>query len=180
MKELRPYDIKFTGLKNGKHQFNYEIDKSFLDRFPYNEVEDCKVDVDVEMNKSDTMLEFSIKSKGTVKVPCDISNELYDQQIEGDFDFIVKFGEEYNDEREDLIIIPYGDFSYNVAQQIYENIVLNIPLKKVHPDIKSGKMHTKAQEYIINNETNNIEEKKKEEYDPRWEALKKLLTDKKK
>ena len=179
MKDLRLYDIKFTGLKNGKHQFKYEIDKSFLGHFPYNEVEDCKVDVDVEMNKSDTMLEFSIKSNGTVNVPCDISNEMYDQEIEGDFDFIVKFGEELNDEREDLIIIPYGNHSYNVAQQIYENIILNIPLKKIHPDIKSGKMKTKAQEYIINNDENQIEEKK-EEYDPRWEALKKLLTDKKK
>jgi len=179
MKELRPYDIKFTGLKNGKHQFNYQIDRSFLDHFPYNEVEDCKVNVNVDMNKSDTMLEFSIKSDGTVRVPCDISNEMYDQEIEGDFNFIVKFGEDFNDEREDLIIIPYGSHSYNVGQQIYENIILNIPLKKIHPDIKSGKMKTKAQEYIINNnDEKQIEEK--EEYDPRWEALKKLLTDKKK
>ncbi len=180
MKELRPYDIKFTGLKNGKHQFTYEIDKSFLDRFPYNEVDDCKVDVEVDMNKSDTMLEFSVKTKGTVNVPCDVSNEMYDQQIEGDFDFIVKFGNEYNDEREDLIIIPYGEHTYNVAQQIYENIVLNIPLKKVHPDILSGKIKTKNREYIINDDENERIEENNEEIDPRWEALKKLLTDKKK
>ncbi len=180
MKALRPYDIKFTGLKNGKHQFKYKIDKSFLDHFSYNEVEDCKVDVEVDMNKSDTMLEFSIISKGTVNVPCDVSNEMYDQEIEGNFDFIVKFGNKFNDEREDLVIIPYGEHSYNVAQQIYENIVLNIPLKKVHPDILSGKRKVKNQEYIINDGAHEIKEEKQEEIDPRWEVLKKLLTDKKK
>jgi uncharacterized metal-binding protein YceD (DUF177 family) len=178
MKKLREYDIKFTGLKNGKHRFTYQIDKDFLDHFPYNEADDCDVQVDVELNKSDTMLEFSVKSKGTVNVPCDISNEMYDQEIEGDLDFIVKFGDQFNDEREDLIIIPYGEHTYNVAQQIYEDIILNIPLKKIHPDIKSGKKKAKAQEYIINEEENKKENK--EQYDPRWEALKKLLTDKKK
>ncbi len=179
MKKFREFDIKFTGLKNGKHHFNYQIDKSFLDQFPYKEAEDCKLDVEVEMNKSDTMLEFRVKSKGTVNVACDVSNEMYDQEIEGDLDFIVKFGDKFNDEREDLIIIPYGEHTYNVAQQIYEDIILNIPLKKVHPDIISGKKKVKAQEYIINHEDNKRQQEE-EEYDPRWDALKKLLTDKKK
>ncbi len=179
MKNLKLYDIKFSGLKNGKHQFEYDIDRSFLELFDYEEAKDCKIKVEIELNKSESMLEFFIKSYGSVSVPCDISNELYDQAINGELNFIAKFGEEFNDERDDLIILPYNEHTINLAQQIYENIVLNIPLKRIHPDIASGKKKVKNQAYIINdfdeNDTN-----KEQNYDPRWDALKKLLTDKKK
>ena len=177
MNNLKQFDIQFSGLKNGKHNFNFNVDRSLLDYYNYKEVNDCDVQIVVEVDKSDTMLEFSIVSKGIVVVPCDISNELYEQEIEGNLEFIVKFGKEYNDERDDLIILPFNSYVINIAQQIYENIVLNIPLKKIHPDILTGKRKNKNTEYIINFGQN---KKEKKEYDPRWEALKKLLTDKKK
>ncbi len=181
MNNLKLFDIKFTGLNNGIHRFEYQIDQSFLEHFEFEESQKCDIEVNVEMKKSDQMLEFFIHSKGIINVPCDISNEMYDQAVERTQEFLIKFGEEYNDERDDLIILPYNEHKYNIAQQIYENIILSIPMKRVHPDIISGKMKTKNTDYIINADDLEIDKKPKEEYiDPRWETLKKLLTDKKK
>jgi len=182
MNNLKLFDIKFTGLNNGTHRFQYHIDQSFLSEFAYDEAEKCDIEIDVKMNKSDNMLAFHIHSKGFINIPCDVSNEMYDQAVERTQEFLIKFGEEYNDERDDLIILPYNEHKYNIAQQIYENIILSIPMKRVHPDIISGKMKTNNTDYIINADDLDIDKKepKEKDIDPRWEVLKKLLTDKKK
>ncbi len=181
MKALKSYDIKFSGLKNGKHQYRFQIEPGFFEHFNYDEFAGYNLDILIDLHKSEQLLEFNIRSNGTVNVPCDISGENFDQAIEGQLDFIVKFGETYNDDREDLIILPYNAHMINVAQQIYESVLLNLPNKRIHPDIASGKKVAENAKYIINyqeeNETENIN--KPEEIDPRWAALKKLITDKK-
>jgi len=181
MKELKSYDIKFSGLKNGKHQYQFHLNQNFFNQFDFKEFNDSNLDILVDFNKSDNLLEFDIQSKGTVNIPCDISGENYDQEIDGHLHFLVKFGEAFNDDREDLIIIPYNAFAYNIAQQIYESVVLNVPSKRIHPDILSGKKQTENTKYIINyqNEDNSENKSEQEEIDPRWAALKKILTDKK-
>ncbi len=185
MKALKSYDIKFSGLKNGKHQYRFHIDQDFFKLFDNDEFDQCDIDIVVDFNKNDQLLEFSIHNKGSVKVPCDISGEEYNQAIKGKLDFIVKFGDAYNDDRDDLIIIPYNAHLFNIAQQIYESVILSLPNKRIHPDIASGKKIADNAKYIVNygdeSETLSKIETKEENQtiDPRWAALKKILTDKK-
>ena len=122
------------------------------------------------------MLELSFKHSGTVNVPCDLSNENFDLPIKGKLDLIVKFGEAYNDENDEMLILPHGEFQVDVAQYIYEMIVLSVPSKRVHPGIKDGSIAAD----IVNKleELAPKEEHKAEDNDPRWDELKKLLTDK--
>jgi len=179
MKELKIYDIKFSGLKNGNHQYRFHLDKNFFKHFNYDEFDTCDIDVLIDFNKHENLLEFTIHSNGSINVPCDISGDPFDQPVEADFDFLVKFGDEFNDDREDLIIIPYHSHTFNIAQQIYETVVLSIPNKRIHPDILSGKTMAKNARYIVNYEDEPTEAKNEtEEIDPRWAALKKILTDK--
>jgi len=181
MKALKSYDIKFSGLKNGKHQYRFHLDRSFFEKFNYDEFAACTFDILVDFDKSDNLLKFNIQTSGTVNVPCDISGEFFDQPVKGNLDFIVKFGESYNDDREDLIILPYNAYQINIAQQIYESVLLNVPVKRIHPDIVSGKKSAENARYIVNyqDETEEIKEEQTNEIDPRWAALKKILTDKK-
>jgi uncharacterized metal-binding protein YceD (DUF177 family) len=183
MKALKLYDIKFSGLKNGQHQYKFHLDKTFFDQFNFDEFKQCDIDILIDFNKSDSLLEFKIHSDGTVNIPCDISGEYYDQPIKGELDFIVKFGEAYNDDREDLIVIPYHSHFINVAQQVYESVLLNVPVKRIHPDIISGKMKSDNTKYIVNYQeeagSKEIEETNTNDIDPRWAALKKIITDKK-
>jgi len=178
MNNLKSFDIKFNGLKNGMHQYQFHLDQNFFHQFDFDEFNTCNLDILVNFNKSDYLLEFSILSKGTVNIPCDISGEPYDQPIDARLDFIIKFGEDFNDDRDDLIMIPYNSYSYNIAQQIYESVILNVPAKRIHPDILSGKKENVNAQYIVNYQNGN-QDKNHEEIDPRWAELKKILTDKK-
>ncbi len=183
MKALKSYDIKFSGLKNGKHQYQFHLDQEFFKLFDNDEFDRCDIDIVIDLDKSDQLLEFSIYHKGTLEVPCDISGEMFDQEIKGNLNFIVKFSDTYNDDRDDLIFIPYHSHLFNIAQQIYESVVLSVPGKRIHPDIASGKKKAENAKYIINYDEyqTSVEQEvnNNQTIDPRWAALKKILTDKK-
>lgn len=179
MKSLKEFNIQFVGLKQGEHRFEYDIDKKFFEEFDYNEFNDAILKTDVVLNKKTTLLELHFEVMGAVNVNCDITNEPYNQEIKCDFDLVVKFGAEYNDENEDILIIPHGEYEINVAQQIYELVVLSVPTKLVHPGVIDGTLDSEILKKLEELSPKGLNEKSdKEDMDPRWNTLKKLLTDK--
>ncbi|MDO4228466.1 MAG: DUF177 domain-containing protein [Capnocytophaga sp.] len=180
MRKLKEYIISFAGLKQGQHRFVYEIDKKFLDLFEYDDVNDIRQVVTVDLNKKSTLLELNFSNSGTVNVNCDLSNEPFDMNIEGKLALVVKFGEEFNDENEELLILPHGESQLNVAQYIYELIVLSIPAKRVHPDVENGTLHSEILDKLDELSPKEATDES-ENIDPRWESLKKIIiTDKEK
>ena len=119
MNNLKEYLIPFAGLKLGKHQFDYQIDNTFFAGFDYDEFNNASVKVTIVLEKKSTMLELNFKHKGTVNVPCDVSGEEFDLPIKGNLKLLIKFGDAFNDENEELLILPHGDYQVNVAQYIY-------------------------------------------------------------
>jgi len=179
MKKLKDFTIQFVGLKTGKHLFDYRIDKTFFEEFEYDELNGIDAVASVELVKKETLLEFNFKVTGSINVNCDLTNEPYTESINGNFDLVVKFGEDYNNENEEILILPHGEYEINVAQYLYELIVLSIPSKRIHPGVKDGTLQSDILERL---EELSPKEKDistdKETMDPRWDTLKKLLTDK--
>lgn len=179
MKELKEFTIQFVGLKLGEHRFDFKINKSFFEHFEYEEFNDVDIKLDVILTKKNTMLEFALAFNGFVKVNCDITNEPFNQTVKGDYHFVVNFGEVFNNENEALIILPHGSYEINIQQYIYESIVLALPTRRIHPGIEDGTLKseilTKLEELRPKLDANFDEG---ETTDPRWDELKKLLTDK--
>ena len=174
MDALKEYNISFVGLKLGKHSFTYHIDNSFFEVYNYNDFKSIACDVDVVLHKKTTLLELEFDIKGIVKLNCDLTNELFEQSIKARLDLIVKFGDEFNDENEEVLILPHSDYQFNIAQYIYEAIVLALPIKRVHPGIKDGTLKSD-----VLDKHKELEIKENKEIDPRWDSLNKLLTSKK-
>ena len=180
MKNTKEYLIPFIGLKLGKHHFEYQISNAFFEIFDYNEYQDSNIKVNVILEKKSTLLELNFKHKGTVNVPCDLTSEDFDLPIKGKMKLVVRFGEEYNNDNEELLILPHGEFEIDIAQYIYEMIVLSVPLRRVHPGIKDGSLKTEALTKLneLTIKEKKVENKEEENIDPRWDKLKQLLTDK--
>lgn len=180
MRKLKEYDISFAGLKQGKHQFTYEVDKKFLDLFDYDDFNDLRQTVNVILDKKSNLLELHFENKGTINVNCDLTNEPFDLETEGDWFLVVKFGEEFNADNEELLILPHGEHQLNVAQYIFELIVLSTPAKRIHPDVENGTMDSEILKKLdeLSPKTYFKENKDKEDIDPRWNDLKNLITDK--
>lgn len=177
MKPLKAYDIKFIGLKNGTHTFYFELNNTFFELFGFQEFNNSSLRAKVILEKKINLLEFQFSIKGTVNVNCDLSNEAFEQKISGKQYLVVKFGDDFNDEDDEILIIPHGEYQVNIAQYLYETTVLSVPKKLVHPGVKDGTLKSDIlikledlkpkSEPVLNKET-----------DPRWDTLKKLLTDK--
>jgi uncharacterized metal-binding protein YceD (DUF177 family) len=169
------YNIAFKGLSQGKHEFLYELDKSFFGAFENSIVEDGQVSVKIVLEKQSALLVLWFYISGTVNVQCDRCLEFFDQPISGENRIIVKFGEQNLDEGDEVIWVSVNDAQLNVTQLMYEFVSLALPIRCVHPDDENGKstcdpgMIGKLNDFKVNgNDEEGIP-------DSRWDSLKKLL-----
>jgi len=173
--DMKMFMIPFKGLKEGIHSFKYQIDNTFFEVYKNEEIVDVAIAVTLNFNKKSTLLELHFDVEGTVEVACDLTTELFRHPIKTDMNIVVKFGEAFNDENEDVLVIPYEAHEIDVKQFIYEAIALAIPVKKIHPGVTDGTLQSgildKLKELQPKENLNN-------DLDPRWDKLKELLTDK--
>ncbi|PZX44016.1 uncharacterized metal-binding protein YceD (DUF177 family) [Nonlabens dokdonensis] len=175
--ELKAFMISFAGLKQGKHQFKYEVDNTFFENFGFEEFNSSSITVEAQLDKRNTIMDLLLEAQGSVNVNCDVTNEPFDLEINASMDLVIKFGEAFNDDNEELLILSHGDYEFNIAQYVYEMIVLSIPQKRVHPGVEDGSLESDVLEKLEELSVSDPEENKNKEIDPRWEALKKLKTD---
>jgi len=174
MDTLKDYNIQFVGLKLGKHSFTYHIDNTFFDEFQYDDFQSIRCEVEVEVIKKATLIEFHFKAEGLATLLCDTSNEPFEQTISNSLKIIVKFGEFFNDEDEVILILPHAEYQVNIAQYIYETIVLALPIKRIHPGLKDGTLQSEVLDKL-----KELQIKENNRTDPRWDKLNELLTSKK-
>ena len=130
--------LKFAGLKDGKHKFEYEADNSFFKKYNYREFNDANINFNVDFIKKSTVLELQIIGDGVVNINCTLSNEPFDYNLKTRFKLIVKFGEYHDDSNDELLILPQGSHSINLDQFLYEMVVLSMPIRNVHPGVEDG------------------------------------------
>jgi uncharacterized metal-binding protein YceD (DUF177 family) len=171
------YAIKFVGLKEGLHYFDYQLDNTFFDEFDYKEFHDSNIDVHVHLNKKNTQLEFDFHVKGIVGVECDLTLEQFDLPIENTISIIVKFGDDFEEVDEKLVIIPRGEHEFQIEQYLYECVLLAIPSKKIHPGVEDGSLDSEILEKLNHHSVDKDKKTEEKTTDPRWNKLKKLLKD---
>ncbi len=138
MEALQSYKIGFTGLSNGKHMFSFDIGSAFFDCFEQSEIAQGKVLLDLNMEKEDNMLVFEFVFKGWVELFCDRCLENYREPVDQQHMIYVKFGEEYSEPGEEVVVIPHGDRYFDVSHYVYEFLHLGLPLRRIHSDKEDG------------------------------------------
>ena len=98
--------------------------------------------------------------------------------LSGTFHLVVKFGHEFNNEQEDLLIIPHGSHEVSIQQYVYESIILALPARRVHPGVADGSLKSEVLKRLEELKPTEDVRTKDNATDPRWDDLKKLLTDK--
>ena len=133
MKEERLYNIDIFSLRNGKHDFAYEIDERFFAAMQDSLVEKGTLKVIVELQKSDNMIVMQFDIKGEITLLCDRSLEEFQFPIDAQNTLVFKFGESFKEVSDELIVLATGTATINLFQYIYEFIAVQVPFKKLHP-----------------------------------------------
>ena len=168
------YTIPLGGLQEGHHTIDFEIDKEFFEQIEESEVKEGSLIANVEMDKRSSHLDLIIRISGSVRISCDRCLEMFSQPVRSENRLLVKFGKSIEDIDPDILSVAVDEHELDLQQQLYEFIMLALPIKRVHPANKKGKstcdpvMLKKLEELIIEVEKEN---------DPRWDELKKLMND---
>lgn len=186
MKFWKAFDIEVIKFKEGSHEIDFEIGDSFFQNFEENEiVEKGRLTTRVIMDKGANVIELTFHIKGTVQLTCDRSLEVFDHPLDITEKMIYKYGSEEKEIDENVYMITRDTPSINVAQLIYEYILLALPAKKIHPDYRNelddedygaegGYVYIDDElESETEEEAPEAEEESKP-VDPRWEQLMKL------
>jgi len=168
---LKQYILPFSGLSLEKHLYHFDIDGDFFAEFEYTEIEQASINVDLTLDRQERMLVLDFVIKGSINVMCDRCLDNFDFEVEKQERLIIKLGDSWKEESDDILIIPETEHQLDISPYLYEYIVLMLPIKKIHPEDQFG--NTNCNPEIIKK----LNELSKPEPDSRWDSLKGLITD---
>ena len=189
MGKFKLYNVDLKNLTPGIHEFEYLLENKFFVDIDGDQVQKGKVKVNLTVKRSSMMFEMNFQIEGVVMVPCDRCLDDMELPIDTHNRLVVKFGKEYAEESDEVVVIPEDEGAINLAWFLYEFIALAIPMKHVHAPGKCNKAVTSKLSKHLKTDANEdsdevfdtggddivVEEEMEEQIDPRWNELKKIL-----
>ncbi len=158
------YSISYTGLKQGKHHYQFELGTTFFEAFEYGLIQEASVQMSVELEKMSSMMTLNFEFSGWVNCDCDICLDPMKIDVLGNNRLIVKFGDETYEETEEIIILSHAEHKIELAQYMYEFVHLAMPSKRSHnPE--------DCNQDMINRLSDDSSDEGETPIDPRWKAL---------
>lgn len=192
MAKFSIYNIQLLKLSQGDHLYEFTLDRKFFEKIDGDEVKKGDVKVELTVTKTISTYDFNFDIKGIVQIPCTRCLDDMDFPIDTQNKLMVKLGETYSEESDEVVIIPEDEGEINIAWFLYEFISLSIPIKHVHEQGKCNRaMSSKFRKHraISKNDEhdedlddemdfeNEEEEGDNTQVDPRWESLRGLTFD---
>lgn len=173
LKKMEKFQIQFSGLKPGPHQFDFDLASSFFEYFGFAEFGKPEVRVLVEMEKEEHMLVFRFDIKGNVVLSCDRCGDPMTENLEGQEKLVVKLSDHNEEESEEVLIIKESDGKFDISQILFEYVYLMVPAYHIHGEDENGKS-------LCNPDVLKKLDELKEHHapDPRWEVLNRLRENK--
>ena len=143
MGSKREFEIAFVGLRQGEHEFTYELNEAFFKErgAEYAENIHANVKLLLEKNVGFLMLKFAVG--GSAEVNCDRCGNLLTVDLWDEFKIVVKTTEnpgEMNEQEEDadVFYIAKTESHLDVCDWLYEFSMLSIPPQHVCGENENG------------------------------------------
>ncbi|MBL7784445.1 MAG: DUF177 domain-containing protein [Chitinophagales bacterium] len=188
-KHLIAFDIPFFGLKKGTHHYEYAIEDEFFTHFEDPLLTQANITVQLDFHKNkDNLFVMDIAFQGTIGLTCDRCLAPIDYPVSDQHEIAMKVGNVptfATDDDLDIVYLSPDMTSYNVAELLYEFIVLHIPMQssipldplgnRLCPKNSEGKMPCNEDVLQALQRTNQEAiDAEDQDIDPRWLQLQKL------
>ena len=171
MCDLESLKIDLRGLKEDRNVFECPLDDAYFEALGSREIHGGDLHLSLSVDKASGFYDLGCHISGSVRVACDLCLEDMEQAVNTNHHFVVKLGGE-SSAADDVVIVDEGDGVLDLSWLIYEQIVLALPVKRVHvagscnPDMMEALKRLSPEGDGENGSDKAI--------DPRWKELLKL------
>ncbi len=167
-RELSKYDILIYGLEDKNHEYEFEGTDAFFKEFEQDIVEEGRFKVKVLLEKNATFIRLNLDIASQLTLRCDRSLDIFEEEFNSLEMHIFKFGTTAAEMSDELEVIPFGTHKINIANLLFDYILLQVPMKKLHPKFRA---ENTPEEGTLVYKDPDFREEKEEIQDPRWAAL---------
>lgn len=139
MSKFAPYKVTLGNLPDGEYHQDFLLDSVFFKNMENTDVLDSDVKVHMDMTHRNGIYDCTFTLKGTIRIPCDRCLDPMVHEVDTQYHIRVKYGPEYDDSSDDVLVIPETDLTLNVAYMLYDTVLLTIPMRHVHQAGKCNK-----------------------------------------
>jgi uncharacterized protein len=175
VKFLDEYLISFHGSKEGIQEYFFDVSHEFFEYYENPDYPAGTLKVKVSLHRKPQILKLDISITGHIKVFCDRCLEIIDYPVTTNEMLLIKFGDDFEELNNNLIILPKEEKRINIAQYIYEFAILNLPIKRIHPDNEDG---VSACNPDMLKKIEELSKNDIEKTDSRWDNLRKINSNK--
>ena len=169
---MNDFTVNLGSINSGKKSFSFNIKDKFFDTFPSSEVKHADISATAALSRDIEKISLNLIITGEInKLPCDICAENISLEISAETNIIIKKTNERLFSNDEIYYIQKTDNKIDLAQLIFELIVLNVPKKRKHPVNKEGNSTCNKEMIEL---VKKYTQKEKKSSDPRWDALKVL------
>ena len=192
MGKFTEFKLPLKSLPEGTHSFEYHLGKKFFFFLLSPDIHDADLQVQLTVTYKRDLYTLDFTITGTITLICDRCLDDLIMPVETEYHINVKYGDDYNDEADDLLVIPESDNYLNVAYILYDTVALTVPIKHVHPMGKCNRQMSQMlkkhrarpadddseleDELIEEMDSMDASDPAEQPTDPRWDALKGLAS----
>ena len=190
MGKFSEFNLPLKSLTEGTHEFCFHLGPEFFSNMENTDIHGANLEVKLTVVYARDIYELSFHITGDIVLLCDRCLDEMTLPVDATYNINVQYGADYDDSSDNLLIIPESDRDLNVSYMIYDTVVLEIPIKHVHPAGKCNRqMSAMLRKHRVRsgNEDSEREDELIDEIDsmtdsdtpsdPRWDALKGLGSD---
>ncbi len=167
-------EIKISGLREGTHLLKFSLDHQFSESFSTDFFTCPKLEIEVSLQTSDTIIRAELAIKGNVVLVCDRSLEEFTYPVLENVTHFFKYGEEEKELSDEIDMISQERISLDFDQLVYDIVALSLPQKKLHPRFSDDTAENDEEGIMVYSSGNSEGETENDENDPRWDILKNL------
>lgn len=173
------FKLRISGISLGSHKFSIACDKEFFETSGIEELQDGVINVEIDLEKDESMLHLFFQFKGEVVALCDRCLDPLSFEMDFEEEIVVKLVpfkvEEDMTEEDGIWLINENEYDLDVYHFVYESIRLAMPIQIMHPDRPDGTSTCNPE--VLKRLEKLIPKENPKETDSRWDALKDIKLD---
>lgn len=166
-------EFHIVEIPEGESRRVLSLDEEDLDLSPY-VFKGGNIEIDFYRALHFIRVDFRVHAD--VEIQCDRSLDYFVKPMDAEYEVVFKVDvkEETEDEKGAVRRFNFSSNTLSIREEVRDTILLQIPIKKLHPRFLDEEGNPKEFESKIFGSTDSDGEMEEETIDPRWEELKKL------